>query len=64
MLPKPATALASSENSDAPYCELPARADTLSVVAGSDLHYITLHAPLNQEWSTPFRSQREAHWGI
>jgi hypothetical protein len=25
--------------------------------------YITLHAPLNQEWEIPFRSQQEAHWG-
>jgi hypothetical protein len=24
------------------------------------LHYITLHAPLKQEWKTPFRGQRQA----
>jgi hypothetical protein len=25
--------------------------------------YITVHAQLNQEWETPFKSQRDAHWG-
>jgi hypothetical protein len=27
-------------------------------------HHITLHASLNQEWETPFRSQREALLGL
>jgi hypothetical protein len=37
--------------------------DTCDCRLSRPLLSITLHAPLNQEWETPFRSQRKAHWG-